>query len=460
MRHVAVDVDVAVAVGSLAAGEGVGEQRAPHLGPDEAVDVQVMRVLEHHHRAADDLVPLPRSPERTQLVWRVLVAPVESSRRRLGGGGELASSGRRHRIGRAPGKREVARLREKLLETQDRPVTHVPLERSDVASADRLCKPHAFGELDGEMNAQGVPEAIGPEAQGVGVEQVPAAGDCRGESRQARPEDRPHRTGEGERDRAVGSQSHARGGLDERLRPVPGREPAQPGRLRDPLPDARHGADRHASRSLPCLHDAEIDRRARSGETQRPCVAAHPQGNRPHGRVERRDQRLARTDLEPAATEACARRAYREPRLCRTADQPARPAGTANLELDGQLLTRGESLLGPQSPVPDGDRDDPAVGSPDHDTRDTPRVARLHDVGKRLGVRLDPRLRPPQQSDPGCDGTGRERQPEEPEGRPRPRASPPAPDRFEHHASCIARAREERSGDEMGALGIEPRPAD
>ena len=161
----------------------------------------------------------------------------------------------------------------------------------------------------------------------------------------------------------------------------------------------------------PAATTPTIDGRARSGETERSLLAVRAQDDRPHGRVERRDQRLARTDLEPAATEACARRAHRERRRCRMADQPARPAGTANLELDGQPLTGRELLLGPQSPVPDGDRDDSAVGPPDHDARDTSRIARLHDVGQGLGVRLDTRLRPPQQRGPGCDGTRRERQP-------------------------------------------------
>ncbi len=51
LRHLAMDVDVAVAVGLLPPGERVGQERAPHLRPDEAVDVELMLVLEHDHRA-------------------------------------------------------------------------------------------------------------------------------------------------------------------------------------------------------------------------------------------------------------------------------------------------------------------------------------------------------------------------------------------------------------------------
>ena len=84
----------------------------------------------------------------------------------------------------------------------------------------------------------------------MGVEQVPAAGHGRGDRRQARSEDRLHGAREGQPDRAVGRQILARGGLDECLRQLVGREPAQPRRLRQPLPGARHGADRDASRLL------------------------------------------------------------------------------------------------------------------------------------------------------------------------------------------------------------------
>src|SRR4029078_6001133 len=109
LRHVAVDVDVAVAVCSRPPGDRVRKQGAPYLRSHEAVDVEVMGVLEHPHRAADDLVPFPGLPERMQFVWRVSVAPVESSGRWLRCGGELGvrCGGRRIRS-RTPTEGEVA----------------------------------------------------------------------------------------------------------------------------------------------------------------------------------------------------------------------------------------------------------------------------------------------------------------------------------------------------------------
>ena len=170
----------------------------------------------------------------------------------------------------------------------------------------------------------------------------------------------------------VGSQSHAGGGLDERLHPRPGREPAQPSRLRQLLPGTRHGADRDASRlPLPCRDHADVDRRTRTGETQRPCVTVHTQRNRPHRRVERRDDRPARADLEPAATESCARCAHDKAGPCSAADQPAHPSRTTNRELHGQLLTNHERLRGPQSSQPNGNRDRASVRPTDDHARNT-----------------------------------------------------------------------------------------
>ena len=169
--------------------------------------------------------------------------------------------------------------------------------------------------MDGHVTTQRVPEPAGPKGQRMGVEQVPAAGHGRGDGRQARSEDRSHRTGEGERDRAVGSQSHAGGGLDERLRHGASREPAQPSRLRHLLPGTRHGADRDASRLLPPRRDdADVDRPVGSREAQRPCVTVRTQHNRPYRRVERRRRPAcpsgSRASGHGAVHSVCARQAW------------------------------------------------------------------------------------------------------------------------------------------------------
>ena len=131
LRHVAVDVDVAVAVGALPPGDRVGEQGVPDLRPDEGVDVEAVVVLEHHHRAADDLVPLRRSSRCRAARAACSRRASGSGRPAVGDGGELGVGGGRHRIrGRGPADREVARLRQQLLEPQDRPVAHVEGERS------------------------------------------------------------------------------------------------------------------------------------------------------------------------------------------------------------------------------------------------------------------------------------------------------------------------------------------
>ena len=253
-----------------------------------------------------------------------------------------------------------------------------------------------------------------------------------GDRRQARSEDRSHRTGEGERDRAVGSQSRAGGGRDERLRQAAGREPAQPSRLRQLLPGSWHGADRDASHLLPpCRDHADVDRPASSGEAQRPCVTVLPQHNRPHRRLERRDDRLARSDLEPAATESCARRAHEAAGPCGTPDQPACPSRTTNRQLHSQRLTGNERRLGPHSPLPNANRDRAPIGPTDDHARNTSRIPGLHEVGQRLAVQLDTWVRPQEQSPSGRDSAGKEHQSRSPEAHPGSRPPAPlAPDRL------------------------------
>jgi len=89
LGEVAVDVDVAVAVPAGLAGNGVDEKGMPEFGADEAVDFEVVGVLEHDHGGPGDLVPVAGIPERTQLGWGVRVAPAEATLRRVDRGGEL-----------------------------------------------------------------------------------------------------------------------------------------------------------------------------------------------------------------------------------------------------------------------------------------------------------------------------------------------------------------------------------
>ena len=194
LRHVAVDVDVAVAVGSPAPGDRVGEQRAPHLWPDEAVDVEVMRVLEHHHRAADDLVPLPR-------LARAHAARVACSRTASGSVPPVARRWRRARRGRwvspdpLPGSSEAGgsppgpeAARDARSSRDAPPTSSVPRVagfRPPVPS------PTRFGEMDGhDDRPAGTRARRAGRSERMGVEQMPTAGHGRGERRQARSEDR------------------------------------------------------------------------------------------------------------------------------------------------------------------------------------------------------------------------------------------------------------------------------
>ena len=282
------------------------------------------------------------------------------------------------------------------------------------------------------MTTQRVAEPDGLEAEGVGVEPVPAAGRGWADRRQARPEDRSHRTGEGERDRAVGSQSCAGGGRDERLGKAADREPAQPSRLRQLLPGSWHRGDRDASHPLPpCRDHPDVNRPASSGEAQRPCVTVLPQHNRPHRRLEGRDDRLARSNLEPAATEPCARRAHEAAGPRGTPDQPACPPRTTNRQLHSQRFTGNERRLGPHSPLPNANRDRAAIGPTDDHARNTSRIPGLHEVGERLAVQLDTWVRPQEQSPSGGDSAGKKHQPRSPEAHPGSRPpAPRAPDRL------------------------------
>ena len=171
-----------------------------------------------------------------------------------------------------------------------------------------------------------------------------------------------------------------------------------------------------------------------------------PQHDRPHRRLEGRDDRLARADLEPTATESCARCADREAGPCGTADQPARPSRTTNRQLHSQTLPGNERRLRPHAPVPDANRDRAPIGPTDDHARHMSRVAGLNHVRERLAVQLDMRVRPPEQSASGRCSAGEQHQPERPEAHPSSRPSAPlAPDRFECHPPCIPRPHEEHA---------------
>ena len=226
---------------------------------------------------------------------RVVVAPAETPGRGVDCCGELAPRGRSRRIGgRVPREREIARLREQLLEPEDRAVTHVPLERAGSAAAGCLRQLDRLRETDGDVTAQRIPEPPGLERQRMGVEVAPATGRSRSDRRQAVAEDRVHRARERERDRAAGIQHGAGSGLDERLRSRTGREPAQPSGRGHPLPGTRRGGDRDASRPFVCrCRDADVDRLAAHARTAA-CARDRARAARPSAPACRTARRSAR----------------------------------------------------------------------------------------------------------------------------------------------------------------------
>ncbi len=147
-------------------------------------------------------------------------------------------------------------------------------------------------------------------------------------------------------------------------------------------------------------------------------MAVDVQHDLPHRRVEPRDDRLALTDLEPAAAKPGLGRAHDEVGRRGVADKPPRPPRAADGELDGQPLADRERVSRPQLPVPDGNGNPAPVGPADDDARDVARVAGLDDPGERLCVRRDARLRPPEQRGSGRERAGGENEGDDPEGHP------------------------------------------
>ena len=178
------------------------------------------------------------------------------------------------------------------------------------------------------MTAQRIPEPAGLEGERVGVEQAPAAGRGRGDRRQARSEDRAHRTGERERDRAVGSELHAGGGLDERLRH--GRAGNQLSRVGSGIRSQARGAaatEMLPARSCADADEADVHRPARMREAQRPLVTVHTQHDLPHRRAEprRRRGRPGRARASGHASRALGVRTTSLADAVRPTSQPAHP---------------------------------------------------------------------------------------------------------------------------------------
>ena len=98
MGQLAVDEDVAVAGRAALAGNRVRDQRAPEHRPGQAVDRQVVRLLEHHHRAARDLAGAGR--DATAAAARAACAGSASGSARA-----AASVPRRARRRSRPGRR-------------------------------------------------------------------------------------------------------------------------------------------------------------------------------------------------------------------------------------------------------------------------------------------------------------------------------------------------------------------
>ncbi len=309
-----------------------------------------MRVFEHHHGAAGDVVRPADAPERAQLARCVRIAPGEPSRWRRDRGGKLRPRGDHHVVGgRLPPERQVAELGKELLQPQRRALRDLPVE------AARELGPRAAGQVDGHrqldahVDTESEAESARPEGQRVGVELPPAP---RGGRREPGPGGSDHvacRIGEGQRELPGGGECRPGLWVGQELRVGSCRKPAHPCRRRQALPGAGGGGDLDRARAArPARDHAHRHDGLRSGQCPRGRSSQRDECDR---RVERHRHRRPGLHLQPATEEVHHGCLDREAAPCRVPDEPPGPARPADREFDRQALTGGEAAQRPQPPL-------------------------------------------------------------------------------------------------------------
>ena len=184
LRHAAVDEDVAVAAVAALAGERVADQRAPDPGPASASTARSCVVLEHHHRAAGDLVRPARPPERAQLRRRVRVAPDELPRRRRRARRRAAPAREAARHRRSAASRRAGSRAGRAAAAAATSSPPGPATRAFASASSRLPgEVSGARQLDAHVRAEPEAEAARLEGERVGVQQPPAARSRRREPR-------------------------------------------------------------------------------------------------------------------------------------------------------------------------------------------------------------------------------------------------------------------------------------
>ncbi len=181
LRHVIAGDRVAVAVGVALVLGGRHEQRLPHGRPGHPVGRQRVIGLEAGDRAAVKGVFLALIPEGVQR-RRIAVVPGERAWRRRVRRGELrrrAARGHRRARARRPGHRQVAELRQDLLQPQR--AVGAGLERGLLRSGARVAE---AAHRDGDMRVRRV-ASVRHEDGGV-ARPLPGSGDRRGQHGQRR----------------------------------------------------------------------------------------------------------------------------------------------------------------------------------------------------------------------------------------------------------------------------------
>ena len=165
--------------------------------------------------------------------------------------------------------------------------------------------------------------------------------------------------------------------------------------------------------------------RASVGEAERLRCTDAADLDEPHRLVERDRHGGSAANFQPAAAEPGLRSEHRERAVLRVPDEPAGPQGAPHGQLDSERLSCWNRRRRPDLAVDEARRDDVPCGVAHNDVGDVPRIPGLARSSECVGIVLQTRARPRQQS--GCNRAATDEQHQS--GRPHKRAAAPAPAR-------------------------------